>query len=379
MRAAVLVDYDIRSDELDFSSRFKALQMDRAEWPRSFVEAIHMTPQSEEYLESLTDAALSTPTNAAAIMLANLMLIGPTDLGPALDSLDRPAFFVFSSQGWAVDAAEEVRDGWPDVPVEVIDETSHALFVDRPEAFHRVLEAFLESLPPASPRGAEARGTGSDEPLARVPVPGGELEYEVRGDGEAVLFIHGSLIAGAFLPLMQAPALDDYRLVRYHRRGYADSADLEAPFGIEQQAADALAILRHLDIRRAHIVGHSYGAVVALQLAFDAPDVVHSLVLLEPPLMHLLPDLDEAPSSIAPAIEAYQAGDTLKAVETFAQLVGGPEWRARVTRTVPGAVQQAERDGWTFFEAELPAFGGVETGRRRSGTCLTVDAVRARG
>ena len=147
IRAAVLVDYEIKWDTEKLKSRFKSLQVDRLHWTREFIRAIHRSPQSDEYLEAMTQAALSTPTNAAAMMIANLILMGPTDLSPALDSVDRPVLFVASSQDWAVAAAEEVREGWPEVHVEVIDETAHALFVDRPEQFNRVLEEFLETLP----------------------------------------------------------------------------------------------------------------------------------------------------------------------------------------------------------------------------------------
>jgi len=147
IRAAVLVDHPIEWDPEGLTSRFISLQVEREDWTRSFIKAIHRSPQSDEYLEAVTQAALSTPTNAAAMMIANLILMGPTDLRSALDSVDRPVLFVASSLDWAVAAAEEVREGWPEVHVEVIDETSHALFVDRPEEFNRVLEEFLATLP----------------------------------------------------------------------------------------------------------------------------------------------------------------------------------------------------------------------------------------
>lgn len=148
VRAVVLVDHSIYIDAPErFTSRFISLQLEREEWTRQFVEAIHHSSQPDEYFERMTEAALSTPTNAAAMMIANLILMGPTDLRPMLDSLDRPALFIASSLDWAVEQAEMVREGWPEIAVEIIDETSHALFVDKPNEFNQVLEKFLVTLP----------------------------------------------------------------------------------------------------------------------------------------------------------------------------------------------------------------------------------------
>lgn len=102
--------------------------------------------------------------------------------------------------------------------------------------------------------------------LTRAPVRDGELEYEVRGDGEPVLFIHGALIAGVFRPLMDEPSLADYRLINYHRRGYAGSSAYEGPPEeyIERAAADAVALLEHVGEQQAHVGGQSGGGVIAL-------------------------------------------------------------------------------------------------------------------
>ena len=148
IRAVVLVDWDVDTDLYaeDFTSRFVSLQTQREEWKRDFIQAIHQSPQSEAYFERLTEDVLAVPPNATAIMIANLILM-PTNIRPTLDALDRPVLYVYSSLGWAVEAAEQVRERWPEARVEVIDGTSHALFVDQPEAFNRVLEAFLATLP----------------------------------------------------------------------------------------------------------------------------------------------------------------------------------------------------------------------------------------
>jgi microsomal epoxide hydrolase len=148
VRAVVVVDWQItlEADSAFAADRIASLQGDRRAFTHAFIEAIHRDPQPE-YVEALTEAVLSVPTNAAAMSTANWYFFGPHDLGPVLDRLGRPVLLVFSALDWAVAAAEEVREGWPGVPVEVIDETSHALFVDQPEEFNRVLEAFLASLP----------------------------------------------------------------------------------------------------------------------------------------------------------------------------------------------------------------------------------------
>lgn len=148
IRAAVLVDWAMYyEDPAVFSDRYVKLQTDREEWTRDFIRMIYRSEQSESYLEKVTQAALATPTNATAIMIGNIILQGQTDLRPFMDVFDRPALFVYSSLDWSIAAAEDVRRGWPHFQVEVIDETSHTLFVDKPDEFNQVLEAFLARLP----------------------------------------------------------------------------------------------------------------------------------------------------------------------------------------------------------------------------------------
>lgn len=194
--------------------------------------------------------------------------------------------------------------------------------------------------------------------MKRAPVEGGQLEYEVRGEGESVLLIHGGVIAASYVPVMREPALASYRLIRYHRRGYAGSTKPEpgASVSIGQQAADAAALLQHLKIERAHIVGHSYGGVIALQLALDAPQVVHSLTLLEPPIVQFVPSGQEfGKQTMEPALVRYRAGDRSGALDIFMRKAVAANWKSALARTIPGSPEQAERDVRTGFEIEGPA------------------------
>jgi pimeloyl-ACP methyl ester carboxylesterase len=180
------------------------------------------------------------------------------------------------------------------------------------------------------------------------------LEYETQGEGENVLLIHGSHIADSFLPWSKEPALAGYHVIRYHRRGFAGSRAISAPYSIENQAHDALKLLNHLGVTRTHVIGHSYGGAIALQLAIDAADVVRSLVLLEPALM-MVPSGPRFFEAMAPAMTLFASGDTERAVDAFNQLVAGPQWRNELEGAVPGGPEQAIRDGATFFDVEVPA------------------------
>ena len=120
--------------------------------------------------------------------------------------------------------------------------------------------------------------------MQRVNLHGADLEYEVQGSGEPLLLIHGSILADAYFPLRAEPSIaDHYRVISYHRRGFAGSVVPVIPFMIAQQAADGRALLQHLGIPRAHVAGHSYGAAIAIQWALDVPTAIQSLALFEPP------------------------------------------------------------------------------------------------
>jgi pimeloyl-ACP methyl ester carboxylesterase len=193
--------------------------------------------------------------------------------------------------------------------------------------------------------------------MKNAKVNGVELEYEVVGSGEPVLLI-SPVLADGFVPLTSEPALTDrYQLIRYHKRGWVGSTHTTGPVSIEDHAADAVALLEHLGVSRAHFVGHSSGAAVAAQVALDVPDAVATLVLLELSLLSV--PAGEAFFQLAgPAFEAYANGDHEEAFATFMSVVAGTDWptcRAVLDDRLPGAVEQAVKDADTFFGVELPA------------------------
>jgi pimeloyl-ACP methyl ester carboxylesterase len=204
--------------------------------------------------------------------------------------------------------------------------------------------------------------------MNRAQIDGSTLEYEVRGTGEPIVLVHGSHIADAFAPLLAESVLTErYRLILYHRRGFAGSTHPDGPLSIVQQAADCRALMQHLGVSCAHVVGHSYGGAIALQLALDAPPAVHSLALLEPALL-TVPSAPQFMEALRPVLQMYETGNKTGAVDSFLRAVVGPEYRSVLDRMLPGAFAQATTDADTFFRIELPAleqwrFTQAEAGR----------------
>ena len=193
------------------------------------------------------------------------------------------------------------------------------------------------------------------------------LEFDVRGDGDAILFIHGSIIADSFAPILPEPALARYQRIRYRRRGYGASVALSGDTTFEQHSADARALLDALGVRDAHVVGHSGGGPVAVQMAMDAPEVVRSLTLMEPALQtaEMAAAFDEL---LRPLVEMYRAGDASKAVHLWMRSTGGRDWRSEIERLIPGAAEQAVGDAAGTFEGDLTAlrcwdFNNIDTTR----------------
>ncbi|MFE9646154.1 alpha/beta fold hydrolase [Streptomyces sp. NPDC006365] len=184
-----------------------------------------------------------------------------------------------------------------------------------------------------------------------------QIECEVRGSGEPVLFI-SPVLADGFVPLVTEPALTGRRrLIRYHKRGWGGSTHTSGPVTVADHATDAIALLDRLGVTRAHVAGHSSGAAVAAQLAQDHPDRIATVALLELSLLSV-PAGEGFFAQAAPAFEAYADGDAERALGLFMSVVSGMHWercRTLLETRVPGSVAQTVKDADTFFGVELPA------------------------
>lgn len=119
--------------------------------------------------------------------------------------------------------------------------------------------------------------------MAFVRVNGVVLHYDVRGpeNGPVVAFANS---LGTDFRIWEdvASALDDrYRLLFYDKRGHGLSQATPPPYSIEDHTADLSALLDHLGIDRAAVVGLSVGGQIAQSIAASRPDLVSALVLCD--------------------------------------------------------------------------------------------------
>ncbi len=215
--------------------------------------------------------------------------------------------------------------------------------------------------------------------MEHIEINGAKLETLDRGAGEPVVFIHGAMGDECFAVLEEPALTDSYRLIHYHRRGWGESECPETPVSTEQQSADCQALLRHLGIGRAHFVGQSGGGVVILQVALDAPEIVHSLALLEPALPSVLFNSPEFGAVAEKAVSSYESGDKAGAVDAFGQEVAGSDFRAVFDQTLPhGHFERWVADADTLFQADFPAYPQWTFGPKEAAR-ITLPTLNMRG
>ena len=178
----------------------------------------------------------------------------------------------------------------------------------------------------------------------KLQVNGVELHYIEKGQGEALILLHGgtgdyrswSSQIEAFAP--------DYLVISYSRRyHYPNQNPLTATnHSALVEADDLAAFLNKLKLKKVHLVGQSYGAFAALIFAVKRPEMVDSLVLSEPPVHQLIRNSSDGEAVFQdfmthtwkPAAEAFQKGEDQRASDILALGISGIK-----TSDLPPAVQ----------------------------------------
>lgn len=169
--------------------------------------------------------------------------------------------------------------------------------------------------------------------MATARVNGVRLYYELNGTGEVPLvLVHGSWDSHHDWDLVVPLLTDVFRVLTYDRRGHSQSERPSGQGSVREDVADLAALINHLELMPAWIVGNSFGASIALRLAGKHPDLFRGVIAHEPPLFSLLADdpamapmLKEVEDRIDDVVERIAAGDHAGAAEHFVETVAlGP-------------------------------------------------------
>ena len=184
--------------------------------------------------------------------------------------------------------------------------------------------------------------------------------YQEIGAGSPLLLIHGSFSNGPATWAGQMEELRHYhRLIVVDRRGHGQSPAEPRPYTIAGDAADVLEAADRAGAGEIHVAGHSYGGMVALEMARIAPHRIRSLHLIEPPYLSLMPDDSDVSSVIeqgqsifrnaarvGPEQTATAFMEMLIGSAALAELRNSPAW--------PGIVREAGRTAYEQFPVEYP-------------------------
>lgn len=131
------------------------------------------------------------------------------------------------------------------------------------------------------------------------------LHYAEAGSGAPVVFVHGSLSDMTYWKAQVEAFGRHYRAIAYSRRYNWPNHNRPVPgYSAITDARDLAGLIHALHLGKVYIVGHSYGALTALYLAIEHPNLVRAMILAEPPAVPLLEDVQGADHARAQAMYA---------------------------------------------------------------------------
>lgn len=180
-----------------------------------------------------------------------------------------------------------------------------------------------------------------------------DLHYETRGHGPAVLLISGATGDAGHFDAAADLLASGRTVITYDRRGNSRSR-WTGVTSLEQQADDAVALLRHLGVAPAIVFGTSGGAIIALKLATRSPEAAREVIVHEPPFMGALPDAAQLGSALQAQIEtALATAGARGAMELFIRENAGSDAFDRLDLALR---ERMLANGPWFFGQELAMF-----------------------
>jgi pimeloyl-ACP methyl ester carboxylesterase len=116
--------------------------------------------------------------------------------------------------------------------------------------------------------------------MPNIKLPSGvDLYYESHGQGEPLILVPSTAYSSDVWKPSQMPLANSLNLILFDPRGCGRSVPMQQVFTIEQMAMDIVALMEHLKIPVAHLLGHSMGGRIGLSMTQNFPGRVKSLIM----------------------------------------------------------------------------------------------------
>jgi pimeloyl-ACP methyl ester carboxylesterase len=149
------------------------------------------------------------------------------------------------------------------------------------EGWNQSLDRLAEHL--GEVKGEISMATNKDAKDSYASVNGLHLYYEIHGAGEPLILLHGGVGAIQMFGEVLPSFAQNRQVVAVDLQAHGRTADIDRPLSFELMAGDIAALIKHLGIEEADVMGYSLGGGVALRTAIQHPEVVRKLVLVSTP------------------------------------------------------------------------------------------------
>lgn len=202
-----------------------------------------------------------------------------------------------------------------------------------------------------------------------------KFHYVENGDGEKLVLVHGSASDHRTWEKQISEFGNHYKTIAYSRRFHWPNKNIQEKedYSMEQHIGDLEEFLKYIGDKPTHLVGHSYGALVCLHLAFKKPQFIRTLTLAEPPAVTLFVSNQPKPKEIlkllftkpglalhiiqfgikgiAPATKAFRKNEMDKALDIFGKATLGEKTYLNLSKS---RLEQARTN---LIKAELLGSG----------------------
>jgi pimeloyl-ACP methyl ester carboxylesterase len=170
--------------------------------------------------------------------------------------------------------------------------------------------------------------------MSHADVNGLSLYFEEHGTGEPLILLHGGIAGGEIFAEIAPRLAQRRRVIVPDFQGHGRTAEIERPLRAEHLADDIAALIAHLGLARADVMGYSLGGEVTWRLAIQHPDAVRKLVVIATPsrragsFPEVVAAFDAFSAEMAPAMQQSPPG------QHYAKVAPRPEdWRLHIERT----------------------------------------------